>query len=440
MTNHVVVRIGKEDLFVPETSDGELVLNVPFGVSDDPDQVSLSLVDDFAAWSISPSLEALDLLCATIGAYTADTRISRKSTYDGWTRDIILYIPVQNIQAWESVVDSFQKMLRFLTGDHWKVIVRQGGDRLSLRPLNPPRHVESLKTSTVCLFSGGLDSYIGAIDQLSDHEQVLLVGHHSLGGGPTSTSQKHAIESLHAQYTSERAPFLKLWVSPPKGKSRASEITTRGRSILFLGLGVAVTSSIPNGKLVIPENGLISLNVPLTDSRLGSLSTRTTHPYLIHLLREILSGLGIPITVELPYRFATKGEMLKFCRDQTALNTGLLRTMSCARPGASRFQSGGSANQHCGYCFPCLIRRAAILAARGNDVTPYGRDVLHDELTPVRRSDVRAVKMALARYAARPPRLSDILIPGPLPVSDEDLSEYLGVFSRGLDEIRRFLQ
>lgn len=31
-------------------------------------------------------------------------------------------------------------------------------------------------------------------------------------------------------------------------------------------------------ELLVPENGLIALNVPLDETRVGSFSTRTTHP------------------------------------------------------------------------------------------------------------------------------------------------------------------
>ena len=58
----------------------------------------------------------------------------------------------------------------------------------------------------------------------------------------------------------------------------------RGRSFNFLAmamLGLSVVQRI-NGndinKIFIPENGYISLNPPLTRRRIGSLSTRTTHP------------------------------------------------------------------------------------------------------------------------------------------------------------------
>ena len=63
-------------------------------------------------------------------------------------------------------------------------------------------------------------------------------------------------------------------------------------------------------ELLIPENGFISLNIPLTPLRLGSLSTRTTHPLFIQQMQDILDALDFRVRLSNPYQFKTKGEML----------------------------------------------------------------------------------------------------------------------------------
>jgi hypothetical protein len=60
-------------------------------------------------------------------------------------------------------------------------------------------------------------------------------------------------------------------------------------------------------------------------------------------------------------------------------------------------------------------------------------------LTLDRGSDLRALSMALDRYEGNLPTLADILVPGPLPGTDEELSAYLDMCRRGLDEVRSFL-
>ena len=80
-----------------------------------------------------------------------------------------------------------------------------------------------------------------------------------------------------------------FYVLPPLiDPEHVGESTMRSRSILFLALGTLVGSALGLGTgLVVPENGLISLNVPLTFGRGGSHSTRTTHPHTIALYRRL---------------------------------------------------------------------------------------------------------------------------------------------------------
>ena len=63
---------------------------------------------------------------------------------------------------------------------------------------------------------------------------------------------------------------------------------------MFFAHAIALATCSSNSvKLIVPENGLISLNIPLTHSRLGGSSTRTTHPYYMSLLQELICNLNI---------------------------------------------------------------------------------------------------------------------------------------------------
>lgn len=438
MTWHIVGLAGAHDKYKPSLQAGDDTLVVPFDIPGHPDSVQNHVRDVLAKHELVLSEAAHDFLNAAMAAYTADVRVPRKKAFDTWTRDIILHLPVSTPSAWAEGAETLKRLLSFLTGDHWRVEVRQAPKSFAFTPAKTPRKVLPLNTKTVCLFSGGLDSYIGAVDQLEKVGQVALVGHHSSGGGPTSRSQTLALGVLRKGYAEDLTPFLQFWVSPPKGSERVSETTTRGRSIMFLGLGVAVANGLSAERLIVPENGVISLNVPLTDSRLGSFSTRTTHPHLMRLVRQLLANLGINVEVQLPYRFHTKGEMLKDCANQGMVKLGLTATMSCSHPGASRF-TVGDPNIHCGYCVPCIIRRAAVRASGKRDPTDYAFVDLSQPLSPQRGSDLRALRLALDRYESERPTLANLLVAGPLPGSDDDLGKYLGVFRRGIDEIRKFL-
>lgn len=413
------------------------VLRVRFDAPGDPHAPIMKVADVFARNGVTPSPAAQDLLRLAVTAYVADTRISREDAFDGWTRDLALYTFVHDVDLWKGSVQLIEALLGFLTGDHWTVIVRQAPR--TYRPVvaatgqNPRRII----ADTVSLLSGGLDSFVGAIDLLEAGHRIAFVGHQSGGGGATSRAQATIAKILEGSYGVDRVPYLRLFVSPPLLRRRQSESSTRSRSLLFLGLGLATASGVGATRLVVPENGFISLNVPLTPSRLGSLSTRTTHPHFIAMLGTLLSQLGIGTSLELPYRFATKGELLRACANPKVLRQGLPDTVSCSHTEAGRYH--GNPNLQCGRCVPCVVRRAAI-ATLGNDHTLYDHANLSAPPPKDAGIDLRVLRFGLARFTANAPTLADVLVPGPLDVPVDDLQRYLNVFARGLDELRALLE
>lgn len=436
MAWQIVCLAGPSDTFIPPSDPGDHILRIPFDAPGDPDAPQERLERVFDAAGVRLGRAATDLLRAAIGAYAGDVRAPRQGGYDAWSRDLVLHLPVAD-RRWDHAGPIFERLLRFLTGDHWRVVARllregyrSAWDDGRQSPPDPAR--------SAALFSGGLDSFIGAIDTLGRGDTPLLIGHHAAGQGATSVSQDTTIARLRDRFGADRVRHVSCWVSIPRGRAATTEATTRGRSILFLALGAAVASGTGATRLLVPENGLISLNVPLTPARGGSLSTRTTHPHLIALYRQLLAALGIPLAIELPYRFATKGEMLRDCVDQPFVAATLADTMSCAHPSAGRFTRGGSGRQHCGYCFPCLIRRAAT-DAWGVDPTTYAFAPRDDALTRTRRADLRALRLALARYERQPPAIADLLRAGPLPGTAAEQHQYLDVFRRGMGELGTFV-
>ena len=142
--------------------------------------------------------------------------------------------------------------------------------------------------------------------------------------------------------------------------------------------------------LYVCENGFISINPPLTGGRLGSLSTRTTHPVVLSLLQQILDAAGLRVRIINPYHFKTKGEMLRECQDQDLLEAHAFQTTSCGR-----FKQFGY--KHCGRCVPCLVRRAAFHAWKGEDPTYYVYENLaQDDDEHARFDDVRSALIGIA--------------------------------------------
>ncbi len=290
----------------------------------------------------------------------------------------------------------------------------------------------------MCLFSGGLDSLIGAIDLLTKGGRVALVSHHGLGDS-TKSIQTRIIDALRQDFD-DQIVHVPFFVHPDRGNTNEGENTMRARSLLFLAMGVAVASLMETKpSLTIPENGLISLNVPLTSARTGSLSTRTTHPYYIELFRKLLVCLKINVALSLPYRHLTKGEMLAQVKHKAALGKTVSLTMSCSHPTVGRFAKTTPGN-HCGYCVPCIIRLASLKAAGIADRAPDWDVVANPPSNSSDRvHDVRAFKIGIERLKASKP-LHDvfrILRSGRIP-SDE-AKAFAAVYRRGMAEVATFL-
>ncbi len=429
---HIVCRIGEEDTFLPEVEAVDRCLVLHFSGGGTNQRVRESVVATIEKrYEATLSGSVQDFLYASMGAYIADLRIPRRTAEDRWSRALTLHLPVFVQSRWRSASRSFAAALEFLTGDDWTISVRE---RCGDRP-EPSAPTDPELPRTVSLLSGGLDSLVGAIDLLSTGDAIAFVSHH--GGGSTPKFQNDTFGTLRVRYGEQCSKNQFYVVGPKLGGD--GEPSKRSRSMLFFGLGVAVANAIGETvPVVVPENGLISLNIPLTRTRSGSSSTRTTHPHFIARLRQALIDLGVSNDIEMPYRHLTKGEMLANAADRDALETMLPLTMSCSHSEVARWK-GATPGVHCGYCFPCLIRRAAVTAAGLEEAdAPYTFDVRHRAPTGTRASDLRAVKIALARDAqSGSPNSFRVLEAGPLP-SDEIL-EFVGVYGRGMSELVAFL-
>lgn len=262
------------------------------------------------------------------------------------------------------------------------------------------------------------------------------------GEPAVSKAQDDCFELLKSNYANLPFARLRTWMSFPKElvKKVAPEDSTRGRSFLFFALGVFAGTGLRNNFVMdAPENGLIALNVPLDTLRLGALSTRTTHPFYIARWNDLLGALGIPGRIENPYWDKTKGEMVRACSNPALLKQLVPATLSCASPTKGRWQGHGT--QHCGYCLPCLIRRASLTSI--TDPTTYTVQNLRAKEWDPRTAtgeQIRSFQYAVDRLSARP-GIEKLLIhkPGPLTDDAAALGGLASVYKRGLEEVGSLL-
>lgn len=434
MRAHVVCNYGERDTYRPCVGDGEQCAHVVLENDAVETHIRSNARSLFYQHGIQPSELCIDFMSLATTVFTADTRISRSYADDGWGRTFELHIPVADPRLWETAVERISTMLAFLTGDSWTINFRPRSVQSCISSLLDP------SVDAVSLFSGGLDSFIGAVEQISQVNSLALVGHYS--DGSVSRPQAEVFSSLipSASETGTELRPYRFYVAPPNAITAEVEHTMRGRSFLFLALGIAVANSYGDKvPLLVPENGFISLNVPLTKSRQGSLSTRTTHPHFIELFRGCIAALGMNNPIKLEYRFMTKGQMVQRVCDDSGFVAGWEKTMSCAHPAANRW-SGGSSSDHCGYCFPCLIRRASLFSAGLDDASQYAHDVITAPPSNgcKKAEDLYALRIGVARFAGLSEARSvfEVLKSGPIP---QDVTTYMQVFKRGIDELKAFL-
>jgi hypothetical protein len=439
---YIIARENVDDDFsVDNPQTGNVVL-VDLSGTDRKTGIRSNIVSIFDSFGTYPSEIAIDLLKLSMVVFTADKSADRSQAFNKWSRYIHLYQPVSNLDSWNKVKVIIEKTLDFLTGDHWEIHFRHARNNRPFSDRQSQVKIPDLayQPTTISLLSGGLDSFSGAIDLLETiQDRIVFVSHYSRGG-ITKTVQDR-IYSLLRRYYPDRFDSLQFFVQPAEGNIGEIESSQRSRSFLFLSLGVAVASTKNvHMPIHVYENGLLSLNVPLTANRSGGLSTRTTHPYFLLMYQNILDSLGILTSITTPFRFLTKGEILQSTKNPGLLHEGVKDTHSCSHSTYVRFKSK-SMDNHCGYCLPCIVRRAATAYAGLDDVN-YVVDVLKNDLpsNKVEGKDLYAIKIALRRLDTMSTSLlSQVRTAGPLQGTEEEISQYVDVYRRGMGELKRLL-
>lgn len=393
-----------------------------------------------------PDPIALELGLVAVAVWIADTRLSRAEfSEDNWTREIEIAVPVRNPGAWEGHATQLARILGTLSGDIWSIRFYRASQ--ALRDYIKDRCAEAQPrrdAPPVALFSGGLDSYAGAIDALSrERVQPVFVAQTDAGNSTTVDELKTLLE----RGGDDPLALFRWKMSCKAGDlgerfSGGGELTMRSRSFLFFAASVLVATAYGSRKILVPENGFISLNMPLDPWRLGALTTRTTHPYVIARFNELLASLGLSAALSNPFQGMTKGEMLAQCADRALLRRGLGSTVSCSKPKWVRRYRAQHGTSHCGVCWPCLIRRAAVRRAfrSWTDPTTYVTEQvsqLRDEPGEAGHV-VRSIQYGLnmLREPDAQLRLSLATV-APLRDVEDEIADLVGCVRRGLTEVAR---
>ncbi len=296
-----------------------------------------------------------DLLDIAAAVYLADIAV-RRGQNEQFVRSIELHVPVRRPEFWTEHASDVARILYLLTFDDFRVVFH----RRQAAGAPPPPAEPAVRPDSAGLLSGGLDSLAGSVLLLRTGRTPCLISHRS--GNPTvEAAQRASVEALrehispsfyHASITVHPAPTEGSIPYPPP---ELREPSRRARSFLFIAAAIAAAAAVGASEVCVPENGILTMALPLAPARIGGLSTRSTHPGLVRAFTALARRMGLELTVVNPFLYQTKAELIATVLKPALPVRAIQSTVSCWMAGRRHRQCGG--------CIPCLLRRLAMLAA-----------------------------------------------------------------------------
>jgi hypothetical protein len=354
----------------------------------------------------------LDLLEIAAYVYCADQAITRGGKTDrgfgaNWRRQMNFHIPVRQPDIWNSpaISECLTRTLGFLSDDFYS---------FSFAKLKSPPPVEkyfeglddpNLQPEEVVLYSGGLDSLTGAVrEAVIEKKRALLVSHRA--SPKIHTKQRILLNELKVRLGlyNESLPsptYIPVWIT--KQGAWGGEYTQRTRSFLYAALGATMAHLFGLSRFHMYENGIVSLNLPISAQLIGARASRTTHPQVLKGFGEIISLImEKPFRVENPFLWKTRSEVVKFL-GETGCADLIKSSVSC-----SHVREMTTLHTHCGKCSQCIDRRFAVLASGYGDYEPSEMYKV-DLLTGARETlEDRTMLESYIRTATEVTRMSEI--------------------------------
>jgi hypothetical protein len=349
-----------------------------------------------------------DLMEIAIYVFAADCAVRRggpflKDMGRYWRRNFHLVIAVRQPGRWSEPERLFalREALEFMSEDTWDF---EFLDLESPAPIQEymnygDTNADRSGGSTIILFSGGLDSFAGAVHELStSNRHVVLISRRLRG---MTDARQRELASILRQRHPRRVTHVPVSAGLTDD-AKACEHTQRTRSFLLTALAIVAAAIEESDRVCLYENGIMSINLPISTQVVGARASRSTHPRSLMLLNQLARHVGEhQIAINNPFIWLTKVEVVRgLC---TRPEAGFIRgTFSCSN---TRHMS--SMTPHCGKCAQCLHRRISTLAAGAADADPgegYAVDML---IGPRDKDEDLVMAIDIVRSAFEYRRLSD---------------------------------
>lgn len=347
--------------------------NVRLKIADLTDRMAAKLPDRVRDLvELAALVYAADQSCKRVGGVTLDYG-------DKWHRTLRFEVAVRDVDFWSQrqVLDSLVDTLGFLSEDNYEFAFT--------KMAAPPHFDDYLEfganagdpdpVDRVVLFSGGLDSLAGAVDEVLVHKRrVALVSHKPVDH--LAKKQRELVAEIAKRAGDPKLKPLHFPVLANRMGEIEGDHTQRTRSFLYASLACAVADYFQLDELFFYENGVVSINLPLCAQEVGGRATRTTHPHTLHGYGQLFSLVtGGPFTVSNGLLWETKEDIVR--RLVNAGHSDLARnSLSCSHTRQYTCKA-----PHCGMCSQCLSRRVATCGASLSDNDPadgYRADALTD--------------------------------------------------------------
>lgn len=368
-------------------------------------------LDDVRSQLLNVESEDLltDLAEIAVYVFAADCAVPRggptfKNVGANWRRTFKLVIAVRHPVMWREPqrLTGLRDVVQFLSDDAWHF------EFVDL--LNPPAiqdylqlantDVERSGDSTVMLFSGGLDSFAGAVHELNtSNRHVVLVSRRL--GGITDKYQRDLAADLKKRYP-RRVTHVGVNAGLTK-ETEADEHTQRTRSFLFAAIAIIAAAIECSNRVRFYENGIMSVNLPIATEVVGTRSSRSTHPRSLLLLNQLVRQVGGgDIEIDNPFIWKTKVEVVQELLKRSDRDS-IRYTLSC-----SHTRDVDHYATHCGRCAQCIQRRISTLGAGAAELDPssaYEVDLLRG---PRQDGEDRQMAIGMINAAVEFRQLSEV--------------------------------